>query len=188
MAVSAAAFFDKDGTLVKDIPYNVDPARVVFLPGVWEGLAIFGQAGYRLAIVTNQSGVARGYFTMADLGRLAAFFAEEFGKRGLRLDGFYACPHLPGGAVKEFGVECGCRKPKPGLILRAASELSVDIAASWCIGNVPTDVEAGRAAGCRTVMLGDTGEAAGPQEADLHARDLRAAALLLTGKRAFSRR
>lgn len=147
-------FVDKDGTLIEDLPYNVDPARVRFAPGAREAVRRLGAAGWDLVIVTNQSGVARGYFTEAQLGVLGEHLGTEIGALGGRLLGFYACPHLPDGTVTAFAIDCDCRKPSAGLILRAAGELGVDPARSWFIGDTWMDVAAGAAAGCRTILVG----------------------------------
>jgi histidinol-phosphate phosphatase family protein len=107
-----------------------------------------------MAIVTNQSGVARGFFDETALEELARHLAGEVRALGGRLVGFYACPHLPDGAVPAYARACDCRKPLPGLILRAASELCADLRASWFVGDTWMDVAAGRAAGCRTILVG----------------------------------
>ncbi len=147
-------FVDKDGTLIEDLPYNVDPRRVRFAPGAREAVRLLGAAGVELAVVTNQSGVARGYFSTADLRRLGEHLAEEIEALGGRLAGFYACPHLPDGSVRAFSTSCDCRKPRPGLLLRAFAELGVDPGRSWFVGDTWMDVAAGHAAGCRSILVG----------------------------------
>jgi histidinol-phosphate phosphatase family protein len=104
-------------------------------------------------VVTNQSGIARGLFEEADLARVRAHLAAEAGAHGAALDGFYYCPHLPDGRG-AYAIDCDCRKPAPGLLHRAARELSIDLAASWLVGDTWMDVAAGRSAGCRTIMVG----------------------------------
>jgi histidinol-phosphate phosphatase family protein len=147
-------FVDKDGTLIEDLPYNVDPARVRFAPGAREAIRRLGGAGVELAIVTNQSGVARGYFGLEDLERLRGHLAAEIEGLGGRLAGLYVCPHRPEGVVAAYARDCDCRKPLPGLLLRAADELGVDLSSSWFVGDTWMDVAAGAAAGCRTVLIG----------------------------------
>jgi D-glycero-D-manno-heptose 1,7-bisphosphate phosphatase len=147
-------FIDKDGTLIEDLPYNVDPARVRFAPGAREAVRLLGGAGLDLVIVTNQSGVARGYFDEADLAHLGEHLEREVAALGGRLAGFYACPHLPEGTVEAFALECACRKPAPGLIHQAAAEIGADPGRSWFIGDTWMDVAAGAAAGCRTILVG----------------------------------
>jgi D-glycero-D-manno-heptose 1,7-bisphosphate phosphatase len=154
MTGRGVVFVDKDGTLIEDLPYNVDPARVRFAPGAREAVRRLAAAGWDLVIITNQSGVARGYFTEADLATLGEHLADEIERLGGRLLGFYACPHLPDGSVAPFAVACDCRKPAAGLILRACAELGVDPEASWFVGDTWMDVAAGAAAGCRTILVG----------------------------------
>ena len=152
MAVTTV-FLDKDGTLIEDLPYNVDPARIRLAPGARAGLRLLGQAGCRIVVVTNQSGVARGYFTEADLDAVARHLEAELAALGAPLHGFYFCPHLPDG-INEYAIECDCRKPEPGLIHRASRELGLSLSGSWFVGDTWMDVVAGRAAGCRTIMVG----------------------------------
>jgi D,D-heptose 1,7-bisphosphate phosphatase len=146
-------FLDKDGTLIEDLPYNVDPRRIRWAPSAREGIRTLAEAGYRFAVVTNQSGVARGYFEEADLEEVRRHLEWLLSDLGATLDGFYYCPHVPDG-TNEYAIECACRKPLPGLLERAAEELHVDPATSWFIGDAWMDVVAGRAAGCRTIQVG----------------------------------
>lgn len=148
-----AVFLDKDGTLIEDLPYNVDPRRIRLAPGAREAIGLLGGAGYRFVIVTNQSGVARGYFDEDDLAEVHAHLEWLLADLGGTLEGFYFCPHLPEG-INEYAIECDCRKPEPGLVRRAAQELVVDLGRSWFVGDTWMDVLAGRAAGCRTILVG----------------------------------
>jgi histidinol-phosphate phosphatase family protein len=148
-----AVFLDKDGTLVEDIPYNVDPQKVSLSRGAAAGLAALHAAGYRLVVVSNQSGAARGYFPEAALEGVRRRLGELLAAHRIPLAGFFWCPHHPDGVVPELAVACDCRKPAPGMLLRAASELGLDLGASWLVGDILDDVEAGRRAGCRTVLL-----------------------------------
>ena len=156
MAVSVregAVFLDKDGTLVENIPYNVDPDLIRLVPGAVGGLRALGNAGYRLVVVSNQSGVARGLFSIDALEHLQHRLRELLGDAGITLDGLYFCPHHPDGSVAEYAFECSCRKPAGGLLLRAARDHGIDLMRSWMIGDILDDVEAGRRAGCRTVLI-----------------------------------
>jgi D-glycero-D-manno-heptose 1,7-bisphosphate phosphatase len=153
-----AVFLDKDGTLIDDVPYNVDPERMQLAPGAREGLPALHVAGYRLVVVSNQSGVARGLFAEAALALVEARLRELLAGAGAALTGFYYCPHHPAGRVPEYAVACDCRKPAPGLLRRAAAELGIDLAASWLVGDILDDVEAGRRAGCRTVLINNGNE------------------------------
>jgi histidinol-phosphate phosphatase family protein len=144
---------DKDGTLIEDLPYNVDPGRIRLAPSVADGLRRLGAEGIQVAIVTNQSGVARGYYGVGDLEEVARHLADQFAAAGGVLAGFYACPHLPG-AQGPYGIACACRKPLVGLIRRAAADLDLDLPGTWMVGDTWMDVAAGRAAGCRTILVG----------------------------------
>jgi histidinol-phosphate phosphatase family protein len=153
-----AVFFDKDGTLVRDVPYNVDPEQIVLMPGALQAPQRLQAAGYALVIVSNQSGVAKGYFQPDALRAVEDRLRELFASVEVQLSGFYFCPHHPAGTVQEFACACECRKPQPGLLQRAAHELRLDLARSWMIGDLLNDVEAGRRAGCRSVLLDSGGE------------------------------
>jgi histidinol-phosphate phosphatase family protein len=148
----AAVFLDKDGTLVRDVPYNVDPARTEFTEGALRGLARLAAAGYALIVVSNQPGVGLGCFSRSALDVLAHHLRERLADAGILLTGFYACPHRPPSRHGTLSA-CTCRKPAPGLLQRAAREHGIALDASWMIGDILDDVEAGRRAGCRTVLL-----------------------------------
>ncbi len=146
-------FLDKDGTLVEDVPYNVDPDRIQPVEGMRESLRTLRDAGYRLIVVSNQSGIARGLFTEDALVPVEMQLKAMFAESGASLDGFYYCPHHPQGKIVQYSFECLCRKPKPGMLYRAAQEHDIDLGASWMIGDILNDVEAGNRAGCRTVLI-----------------------------------
>lgn len=143
-----AIFLDRDGTLNLDTGYVHRPEDWHWLPGVPYALARFRAQGWLLLVVSNQSGIARGYFDEATLHRLHTWVDARLARLGAGVDGWYHCPHLP-----EISGPCACRKPKPGLLLRAAADWGVDLAASWMIGDRPRDVMAGHAAGCRSILL-----------------------------------
>lgn len=153
-----AAFLDKDGTLVEDVPYNVDPDRIRLAPGVGQGLARLRAAGFRLIVVSNQSGVARGLFPEAALERVWDRISELLERFGVDLDGFYYCPHHPEGTESRYAMACDCRKPAPGLILKAARDHAVDLNRSWFIGDILNDVEAAHRAGCRAALIDNGNE------------------------------
>lgn len=153
-----AVFLDKDGTLVVDVPYNVDPNRMTLMPGAGEALRRLSDAGYRLIVISNQSGVARGMFAESALPAVAQRLADMLAEHGAPVAGFYYCPHHPDGVVAEYAIHCNCRKPEPGLILRAAQEHGIALDESWFIGDILNDVEAGRRAGCRTILLDNGNE------------------------------
>jgi len=136
-----ALFLDRDGTLIRDTSYPRDPTLVELLPGAADALRAAREAGVRLVIVSNQSGVARGLITPAEAAAVQRRVVELFESEGVHFDGAYFCFHGP-----DDG--CECRKPAPGLLLRAASELTLSLSGSMMIGDKASDVEAGRAAGC----------------------------------------
>lgn len=153
MALRAAVFLDKDGTVLADVPYNVDPERMAYAPMALAGLSRLAQTDMSLVVISNQPGVARGLFAADALNAVGVKLAAMFHAAGAHLDGFYWCPHHPEGVVQAYSIVCDCRKPNPGLLLRAAHELDLDLAASWFIGDILDDVEAGNRAGCRSILL-----------------------------------
>ena len=151
--MTRAIILDKDGTLIEDLPYNVDPRRIRLAPGAREAIRIWAAEGWPIAVATNQSGVARGYFTREDLAAVERHLEAVVTELGATWGGFYACPHLPEG-VNEYAVECDCRKPAPGLIRDSLAALRVEPADAWFVGDTWMDMAAGRAAGCRTILVG----------------------------------
>ena len=148
-----AVLLDKDGTLLEDVPYNVDPASMRFAPGAPDALRLLAAQGLALFVVSNQSGVALGRFPFSALDTMQAHLHDMFASCGAVLAGAYWCPHHPRGHVAPYALACACRKPAPGLLLRAAREHGLDLAASWFVGDILDDVEAGTRAGCRTVLI-----------------------------------
>ena len=170
-----AVFIDKDGTLTVDVPYNVDPALVRFTPNALEGLRCLDRAGYALVIVTNQPGLAAGRFTRAEFARLQrALVQRVWDEAGIELAGFYTCPHAP---APGPALACLCRKPAPGMLRQAALSHHFDLKRSWMVGDILDDVEAGRRAGCRTVLL-DVGNETQWRMSPLREPDHRAVDLL----------
>ena len=150
MAEARAVFIDKDGTLVDDVPHNVDPMRVRFARGAFDGLRLLSAHGFELIVVTNQPGVALGRFDRAALAALERHLEQSLAAEGISLAGFYACPHAPSsGRI----AGCLCRKPAPGLLYQGAGAHHIDLERSWMVGDILDDIEAGRRAGCRTVLL-----------------------------------
>ena len=150
-----AVFFDKDGTLVRDVPYNVNPDLIELNRGAAKIVQTVKAAGFLIFVVSNQSGVARGLFDEADLQAVWAKLNELC---AIEFDGFYFCPHYESGLVERYKIRCDCRKPAAGMLLAAAREHNLDLANSWMIGDVLKDVAAGRAAGCRTILFDNAGE------------------------------
>ncbi|MCA1992210.1 MAG: HAD family hydrolase [Coleofasciculus sp. S288] len=153
-----AVFLDKDGTLIEDVPYNVNPDLMRLTVGAVEGLRSLHAAGYKLIIISNQSGVARGYFPEEALLAVEERSHQLLAEMGVPLVGFYYCPHHPDGTILKYKINCSCRKPEPGLIFRAAQKHNINLAQSWFIGDILNDVEAGRRAGCKTVLINNGNE------------------------------
>jgi D-glycero-D-manno-heptose 1,7-bisphosphate phosphatase len=176
-------FLDKDGTLVENVPDNVDPDKIQLCSGAIAGLQRLYAAGYELYVITNQSGVAQGLFPEAALTAVEARLRQLLGNAGIALHGFYYCPHHPNGNVSTYAIACDCRKPQPGLIYRAATEHTIDLTQSWFIGDILHDVEAGRVAGCRTILIDNGNETEwqlSPQRLPHHmVRDLDEAARII---------
>lgn len=159
-----AVFLDKDGTLIKNVPYNVDPAKIYLEPFAAEALKLLQNNAYELFVVSNQGGVALGYFNEADLLPVNDAIEKLLNNNGVHgvhdvhLNAFYYCTHLKNGTVTAFAKDCECRKPKPGLLLQAAREHRINLLRSWMIGDILDDVEAGKSAGCKTILLNNGNE------------------------------
>jgi histidinol-phosphate phosphatase family protein len=174
-----AVFLDKDGALLETASV-ARQSRIRLRPGAVDALLLLTGLGYRPIVVSNQPGVALGHFPHGALAAVEEHLADLFLAHGFELADCYWCPHHPDGTIADYAITCRCRKPMPGLLHAAASEHGIDLARSWMIGDVRDDVEAGRRAGCRSVLLGapDAGVAtAAPQRVpNIVARDLLEAA------------
>lgn len=168
-----AVFVDRDGTLMEEVDYCRDPAKVRLLPGVKEGLAALKAAGFLNVIITNQSGIGRGWITPEEYESVHARLLELLGK-GL-IDAAYHCPDAP-------GQPSTCRKPEPGMVLQAAQDLGIDLSRSWFVGDKASDIGCGRNAGTRTILV-QTGYGAGESDAgaDCVAPDFDAVVRTITG-------
>ena len=153
-----AIFLDKDGTLIPDIPYNVQPELVCLSRSSVKGLKKLMDEGYQLIVISIQSGIGKGFFTENDLLFVEKKIDQLLRKHGIYLSGFYYCPHDADGVVAEYAVECDCRKPKAGLLFEAAQAHRISLSESWMIGDILNDVEAGNAAGCGTILINNGNE------------------------------
>jgi histidinol-phosphate phosphatase family protein len=151
LARAGAVFIDKDGTLVRDVPYNIDPSRIELTQHAGTALRRLRNAGYKIIVISNQPGIALNLFNERDLLPVNRRIQDLLASYEVEIDAFYYCPHEPRDG-------CECRKPLPGLILRAAREQGVETAISWMIGDILNDVEAGNRAGCRTIHLDNGNE------------------------------
>lgn len=149
--MSKAIFLDRDGVVNRKVPegdYITRWEEVDFLPGVMEAVRRFNQASFLVVIATNQRGIARNRLIEADLQAIHARMINKFRQAGAIITAIYYCPH-------EVGVGCGCRKPDPGMLLRAAREHGIDLATSWMVGGTAADIEAGKRASCKTTWIGE---------------------------------
>jgi D-glycero-D-manno-heptose 1,7-bisphosphate phosphatase len=150
---SAAVFFDRDGTLIEDPGYLNHPDQVKLLDGTAEALKELKLLGYKTVVVSNQSAVARGIVSEEMLQRIHERLKEVLAQKGASLDGIYYCPYYPEGVIPQYCKDSDWRKPKPGMLLAAAEDMDIDLTASWMVGDQPSDVGAGRNAGCRTILI-----------------------------------
>jgi D-glycero-D-manno-heptose 1,7-bisphosphate phosphatase len=148
--LSKAAFLDRDGTIHRDVHYLRHPEDIELFEGTADAIAALKAEGFRVIVVTNQSGVARGYFEEAALAVIHQALGERLREAnpGAVIDDFYYCPHHPEGTIERYARICDCRKPAPGLFVRAATEHDLDLTQSFCVGDKARDVEAGLDAGC----------------------------------------
>ncbi len=178
-----AVFLDRDGTIIEDVGYIGDPEEVRLVEGAAEAIRRFSEAGRLVVLVSNQSGIARGRFDEEALSRVHARLEELLAERGTRLDGAYYCPYLDGpeAIVEDYRQDSGLRKPKPGMLLQAADDLDIDLPRSWMIGDSSVDIEAGRNAGCGTILVRENGAAEpAPSTLPTHTvRSIREAAAVL---------
>ena len=174
-----AVFLDRDGTLIEERGYITSPDVVELIPGAAQALVRLAKAGWKVFVVTNQGVIAKGRLTEEALSVIHFRMMALLSEGDASLDGIYFCPHHPEGVLDEYGQECDCRKPRPGLLLRAASEHGIDLERSVMVGDMTRDIQAGSAAGTRTVLVltGHGGAARGESHgADHVAADLAAAA------------
>ena len=165
-----AIFLDRDGTLNKYVGFLRDINELELLDGVTDAVKEINASGYLAVVVTNQPVIARGEVTVPELNEIHNKLETLLGNEGAYIDGLYYCPHHPDkgfeGEIPELKFECSCRKPKPGMLIKASEDLNIDLKASWMIGDGKNDVEAGRNAGCRTIYIGTDGSVESDFRAD----------------------
>ncbi|MEF7613961.1 D-glycero-beta-D-manno-heptose 1,7-bisphosphate 7-phosphatase [Aquincola sp. MAHUQ-54] len=159
MTPRRAAFLDRDGVINAEHGYVHRWADFEFLPGAVEAMRRLHEAGWLIVVITNQSGIARGMYTEADYQALTRQMRGHLAGLGVPVAGVYHCPHHPGGSVAALSIDCDCRKPRPGLLLRAAHELGLSLPDSFMVGDKGSDAEAARAAGVGRVLLVESGHA-----------------------------
>jgi len=146
--VKKALFLDRDGVINKEINYLFKIEDVEFVPGIFDLCRYFTAKDFLIIVITNQAGIARGYYTNDDFQNLTDWMKNEFGKNGIKLEHVYHCPHHP-----QFSGDCDCRKPKPGMILDAQKKFNLDLKHSVLIGDEISDIESGRSAGVGSNIL-----------------------------------
>jgi len=148
-----AVFMDRDGTLNEEVGYLDRLDKLRLIPGAAAAVRLINERGWKAVVVTNQSGIARGFFDEKFVAAVHDEMARLLRGEGAAIDGFYFCPHHPTEGIGGYRQSCSCRKPAPGLLLQAAAELSIDLSRSWMIGDMPKDVEAGQRAGAKGILV-----------------------------------
>ena len=148
-----AVFLDRDGTIIEDVGYPHERSKIKFLPRVSKAIKLLNENGFKVIVITNQAGVARGYFTEETVREINRYVQESLAKQGAFIDMIYYCPHHIEGIIEEYSKECYCRKPNPGMIEQAVLEFGIDLKNSFIIGDKISDIEAGQRAECKTILL-----------------------------------
>ena len=151
--LSRAVFLDRDGTINVEKDYLHCIEDFEFIPGVPEAISALNKAGFLVVVVTNQSGVARGYYDLEAVHTLHAHIAQRLAPAGAVIDAWYVCPHHPENGIGEYLCDCFCRKPLPGMLLEAAERYAIDLSASYMVGDKLADVNAALAAGCTPLLV-----------------------------------
>ena len=154
--MNKACFLDRDGVINEEVCYLSDPEGVILIPGIADGIRLVREAGYLVVVITNQAGVARGFYKEDRIPLVHAEIQRQLAANNTQIDAFYYCPHHP-----EYSGECECRKPKPGMLFTAARDLDIDLPNSFIIGDRLSDLDAGVNAGLCAQFLVETGYGAG---------------------------
>jgi D-glycero-D-manno-heptose 1,7-bisphosphate phosphatase len=151
--MNRAVFLDRDGTVIEEVGYLSDLKQLRLIPGAAASIKRLNEAGLKVVLVTNQSGVARGYFTEAFVSETHELLGKMLGLEDARLDGIYYCPHHPKAGDSPYMAACDCRKPGTGMLEQAARELGIDVKASFVVGDKWSDVELGQRAGAHSILV-----------------------------------
>jgi len=168
--LKSAVFLDRDDTIIRDVPYLNDPQGIVLLPGAAEAIRRLNEAKLPVIMITNQSGIARGLLTEEILDSIHDRLIRLLADRSALVDAVYFCPHHPEGTVKAFSMECACRKPAPGMLLKAALDFGLDLKRSYLVGDKSIDIETIAAVGGSGILIAPNGS--GVTGADYIAADL----------------
>jgi histidinol-phosphate phosphatase family protein len=151
--MNRAVFFDRDGTVNEEVGYLSDLKQLRLIPGAGPAIKRLNEAGLKVVVVTNQSGIARGYFSESFVRETHELLKRLLGEQGARIDGIYYCPHHPKAGASPYTTVCDCRKPGTGMIDQAAQDLAIDVKASFVVGDKWSDVELGQRAGARAILV-----------------------------------
>ncbi|MBA7580703.1 D-glycero-alpha-D-manno-heptose-1,7-bisphosphate 7-phosphatase [subsurface metagenome] len=152
--MNKAVFLDRDGVITKEPPYyayKID--QLVLIPKSAEAIRLLNKNGVKVIVVSNQSGVARGYYQEKDIKIYNDEMQKKLEEKNAYIDAIYYCPHYPEATIKKYRIDCDCRKPKPGMLKRAERDLNLDLKCSFLIGDKTSDIEAGYRAGCKTILV-----------------------------------
>ena len=144
--MNKAVFLDRDGTMAKDVHYCSRPEDFELFPNTAKAIRLLNEHGFKVVVITNQSGIARGYFTEETLAKIHEKMKGELAKEGAFVDAIYYCPH-------HLDEECDCRKPKPKMVLQAAEDFNIDFGRSYVIGDLDMDIKLGQSVGCKTILI-----------------------------------
>ncbi len=148
-----AVFLDRDGVIIEEVNYLSEPDQLRLIPGAAEAIMRLNESGLPVIVITNQAGVARGYYQEARIQVVHAALSQQLAQVGAHIDRYYYCPHHPTEGLPPYRMECNCRKPKPGLLLQAAQDFDLDLKRCWVIGDNHSDIALTRSTGCRTILV-----------------------------------
>jgi len=152
--VNRAVFLDRDGVIIQEPPHYAHlVSQIQFIPRSVQGIKLLNENGFLTIVITNQAGVARGYYPEEDTVKFNNALKKMIARQGARIDAMYYCPHHPEAKIEKYRIDCECRKPRPGMLKKAEKEFSIELKQSFMIGDKLTDIQAGRNAGCKTIMV-----------------------------------
>jgi D,D-heptose 1,7-bisphosphate phosphatase len=166
--MNRAVFLDRDGVINEEVGFLHKKKDIKFYPQAIEALKILSGSAYKIIIITNQAGIGRGLYTEEEYGKFEKEYIDELAKfaKEIRIDKIYHCPHHPAEGVGGYKVDCECRKPKPGMLFQAQKDFNLNLGESYIIGDKRSDIEAGRAAGCKTILVNTGYGGRGGEKAD----------------------
>ena len=170
---TTAVFLDRDDTIIRDLGYLSDPRDIDIMPGAAEAIRVLNESGIPAIIITNQSGIARGFFKEETLEAIHNRLKTLLDGQGSRIDAIYYCPHHPDGIIKEYRLACTCRKPQPGLLLRAAQDFGLDLMHCYLVGDKPIDIETIHKVGGKGILVGTGNDITLKPRADFMAANLK---------------